>query len=179
MLNQHNVSFISVFILLRRWYVIWQVLFQKLRLSSFLTLFSVTHRHLEDVFLGAPTQDRAPAKLIVWLVLEKKTLSCLLCHASDSVCFTANTQMTNLSFQLLVRRRSLFLFFLDSSSLFLLDWLGTHLFGRALTRSHKLLFLPKTTFLDAFLKKRMAPPSWKPEGIAKCRLEICNWVVRN
>ena len=100
-------------------------------------------------------------------------------HASDRVCFTANTQMTNFSFQVLVRRRSLFLIVLDSRSLFLLDWLGTHLFGRVLTRSHKLLFLPMTTFLDAFLKKRMAPPSWKPEGIANCRLEICIWVVRN
>ena len=153
MLNQHNVSFISVFILLRRWYVIWQVLFQKLRLSSFLTLFSVTHRHLEDVFLGAPTQDRAPAKLIVWLVLEKKTLSCLLCHASDSVCFTANTQMTNLSFQLLVRRRSLFSIFLDSSSLFLLDWLGTHIFGSTLTRSHQLFFLPMDYFFGCVLEE--------------------------
>ena len=116
------------------------------------------------------------AKLIVWLV-DKKKLSCVWCHASDRVSFTANTQMNNFSFQVLVRRRSLFLIVLDSRSLFLLDWLGTHLFGRALTRSHRLLFLPMTTFLDAFLKKRMAPPSWKPEGIAKCRLE--NWVVRN
>ena len=118
------------------------------------------------------------AKLIIWLVL-KKTLSCVWCHASDRVCFTANTQMTNFSFQVLVRRRSLFLIFLDPSSLFLLDWLGTHLFGRTLTRSHKLFFLPMDYFLDAFLKKRMAPPSWKPEGIANCRLEICIWVVRN
>ena len=62
------------------------------------------------------------AKLIIWLVL-KKTLSCVWCHASDRVCFTANTQMTNFSFQVLVRRRSLFLIFLDPSSLFLLDWL--------------------------------------------------------
>ena len=33
--------------------------FRKLRLSSFSTLFSIEHRHLEDVFLGAPSQDRA------------------------------------------------------------------------------------------------------------------------
>ena len=175
MLNQHNFSFISVFIMLRRWYVIWQVLFQKLRPSSFSTLFSMEHRHLEDVFLGAPSQDRA--RQTDCLTCGQKKLSCVWCHASDRVSFTANTQMTNFSFQVLVRRRSLFLIVLDSRSLFLLDWLGTHLFGRALARSHKLLFLPMTTFLDAFLKKRMAPPSWKPEGIAKCRLE--NWVVRN
>ena len=179
MLNQHNVSFISVFILLRRWHVIWQVLFQKLRLSSFTTLFSIEHRRLEDVFLGAPSQDRA--RQTDCLTCAQKTLSCVWCHASDRLCFTANTQMTNFSFQVLVRRRSLFLIFLDLSSLFLLDWLETHLFGRALTRSHKLFFLPWWTILfwDAFLKKRMSPPSWKPEGIAKCRLQICNWVVRN
>ena len=175
MLNQNNVSFISVFILLRRWYVIWQVLFQKFRLSSFSTLFSIEHRISKTSFWARPLKIEH-AKLIVWLV-DKKTLSCVWCHASDRVSFTANTQMTNFSFQVLVRRRSLFLIVLDSRSLFLLDWLGTHLFGRALTWSHKLLFLPMTTCLDAFLKKRMAPPSWKPEGIAKCRLE--NWVVRN
>ena len=95
------------------------------------------------------------AKLIIWLVL-KKTLSCVWCHASDWVCFTANTQMTNFSFQLLVRRRSLFLIFLDSSSLCLLDWLGTHLFGRALTRSHKLFFLP----MDYFFGMRSWRNAW-------------------
>ena len=92
------------------------------------------------------------AKLIVWLVL-KKTLTCVWCHASDRVCFTANTQMTNFSFQVLVRRRSLFSIFLDSSSLFLLDWLGTHLFGRALTRSHKLFFLPMDYFFGCVLEE--------------------------
>ena len=178
MLNQHNVSFISVFILLRRWHVIWQVLFQKLRLSSFLTLFSIEHRHIEDVFLGAPSQIKH-AKLIVWLVL-KKTLSCVWCHASDKMCFTENTQMTSFSFQLLVRRRSLFLIFLDSSFPFfcVIDW--EHIFLSAPLQDRTSFFSCSwTTFLDAFLKKRMASPSWKPEGIAKCRLEICIWVVRN
>ena len=92
------------------------------------------------------------AKLIVWLV-DKKKLSCVWCHASDRVSFTANTQMTNFSFQVLVRRRSLFLIVLDSRSLFLLDWLGTHLFGRALTRSHKLLFLPMDYFFGCVLEE--------------------------
>ena len=95
------------------------------------------------------------AKLIVWLVL-KKTLNCVWCHASDKVCFTANTQMTSFSFQVLVRRRSLFLIFLDSSSLSLLDWLETHLFGRALTRSHKLFFLP----MDYFFGMRSWRNAW-------------------
>ena len=94
------------------------------------------------------------AKLIVWLVL-KKTLSCVWRHASDRVCFTANTQMTNFSFQVLVRRRSLFLIILDSTSIFLLEleWLGTHLFGRALTRSHKLFFLPMAYFFGCVLEE--------------------------
>ena len=84
---------------------------------------------------------------------KKKTLSCLLCHASDRVCFTANTQMTNFSFQLLVRRRSLFSIFLDSSSLFLPDWLGTHIFGSTLTRSHQLFFLPMDYFFGCVLEE--------------------------
>ena len=156
MLNQHNVSFISVFILLRRWYVTWQVLFQKLRPSSFSTLFSIKHRHLEGVFLGASSQDRArQTDCDVWLVL-KKTLSCVWCHASDRVCFTANTPMTNFSFQVLVRRRSLFSIFLDSTSIFLFDWLGTHLFGRTLTRSQKLFLLP----MDYFFEMRSWRNAW-------------------
>ena len=92
------------------------------------------------------------AKLIIWLVV-KKTLSYVRCHASDQVCFTANTQMTSFSFQILVRRRSLFLIFLDSDSLFLLDWLGTHFFGRTLTRSHKLFFLPMDYFFGCVLEE--------------------------
>ena len=92
------------------------------------------------------------AKLIIWLVV-KKTLSYVRCHASDQVCFTANTQMTSFSFQILVRRRSLFLIFLDSGSLFLLDWLGTHFFGRTLTRSHKLFFLPMDYFFGCVLEE--------------------------
>ena len=92
------------------------------------------------------------AKLIIWLVV-KKTLSYVRCHASDQVCFTANTQMTSFSFQIPVRRRSLFLIFLDSDSLFLLDWLGTHFFGRTLTRSHKLFFLPMDYFFACVLEE--------------------------
>ena len=93
------------------------------------------------------------AKLIVWLVL-KKTLSGGWWHASDRVCFTANTQMASFSVQVLVRRRSLFSIFLDSSSLFfLLDWLETHLFGRALTKSHMLFSCPWTTFLGCVLEE--------------------------
>ena len=154
MLNQHSVSFISVFILLRRWrYVIWQVLFQKLRLSSFSTLFSIEHRHLEDVFFGRAL-SRSSTCTPNWLFdLCSKKHWVVWCHASDKVCFTANTPMTNFSFQVLVRRRSLFSIFLDSSSLFLLDWLGTHLFGRALTRSHKLFFLPMDYFFGCVLEE--------------------------
>ena len=96
--------------------------------------------------------EHVHAKLIVWLVL-KKTLSCVWCHASDKVCFTAKTQMTNFSFQVLVRRRSLFSIFLDSSSLFLLDWLGAHLSGRSLTRSHNLFFLPMDYFFGCVLEE--------------------------
>ena len=92
------------------------------------------------------------AKLIIRLVV-KKTLSYVRCHASDQVCFTANTQMTSFSFQILVRRRSLFLIFLDSDSLFLLDWVGTHFFGRTLTRSHKLFFLPMDYFFGCVLEE--------------------------
>ena len=79
-------------------------------------------------------------------------------HASGRVCFTANTQMTNFSFQ--VRQRS---HPLNTSF-----WADPYKIAQVFFPAHGLLFW------DAFLKKRMAPPSWKPEGIAKCRLECCN-----
>ena len=85
-------------------------------------------------------------------------------HASDRVCFTANTQMTNFSFQ--VRRRSLFFNFFGLS-LHFFSW--THPFGPNLTRSHIFFSCPWTTFLGCVLE----------ETHGKCRLEICNWVLRN
>ena len=104
----------------------------------------------------------------------------IVSHASDRVCFTANTQMTNFLFQALVRRRSLFFNFFGLYLHFFSwvirntsFWARPYEIAQAFFPAHGLLFG------DAFLKKRMAPPSWKPEGIAKCRLEICNWVVRN
>ena len=120
----------------------------------------------------------------------KKTVSCecevfynithIDWHYVTSVCFTANTQITNFSFQIIVGRKSLFFYFFGLYIHFFREWMGTHLFGRALPRSHKLFFwCPWITFLDAFLKKRMAPPTWNSERSAKCWIEICNWVVLN
>ena len=41
-------------------------------------------------------------------------------------------------------------------------------------------FLPMDYFFGCVLEETHGTtPTWKPEGIAKCRLEICNWVVRN
>ena len=87
------------------------------------------------------------AKRIVWLVL-KKTLSCVWCHASDRVCFTENTQMTSFSFQLLVRRRSLFFNFFGLYLNFFAWLIGNTSFwarpykiAQAFFRAHGLLFL--------------------------------------
>ena len=79
-------------------------------------------------------------------------------HYVTSVRFTANTQITNFSFQVLVRRKSLFFNFLDSTSIFLLsEW--KHIFLGAPSQDRTSVFpCYWTTFLDAFLKKRMAAP---------------------
>ena len=64
---------------------------------------------------------------------NQKTLSCkcgvfytitrIDWHYVTSVCFTANAQITNFSFQVLIRRKSLFFNFLDSTSIFFLsEW---------------------------------------------------------
>ena len=113
------------------------------------------------------------AKLIVMFDLcSKKTLSCVWCHASDRVCFTANTHMTNFSFQVLVRRRSLFSIFLDSTSIFLFAWLGTHLFGRTLTRSHKLFFLPMDYFFGCVLEETHGTTFLEARG--DCKMQAGN-----
>ena len=118
----------------------------------------------------------------VWCLLHNFAHSLTLCHMhqTECMCFTANTQMTNFLFQALVRRRSLFFNFFGLYLHFFSwvigntsFWARPYKIAQAFFPAHGLLFW------DAFLKKRMAPPSWKPEGIAKCRLECCNWVVRN
>ena len=117
----------------------------------FNVIFDGTSPSRRRLFGRALSRSSTPNWLFdLW---SKKTLSYVRCHASDQVCFTANTQMTSFSFQILVRRRSLFLIFLDSGSLFLLDWLGTHFFGRTLTRSHKLFFLPMDYFFGCVLEE--------------------------
>ena len=92
----------------------------------------------------------------VWCLLHNFAHLLTLCHMHQTVCFTANTQMTNFSFQVLVHRRSLCSIFLDFTSIFFLECLGTHLFGRALTRSQKPFFLP----MDYFFGMR----SWRNAG---------------
>ena len=53
--------------------------------------------------------------------------------------------------------------------------MDTHLlWARPLKIAHVFFLRPWSTFLDAFLKKRMAPLTWKSEGSAKYRIEICN-----
>ena len=112
----------------------------------------------------------------------KKTLSCecgvfykithIDWHYVTSVCFTANTQITNFSFHF-------HFIFLDSTFIFFAsEW--EHIFLGAPSQDRTSVFsCPWITFLDAFLKKRMAPPTWNSERSAKCWIEICNWVVLN
>ena len=120
---------------------------------------------------------------------NQKTLSCecgvfykithINWHYVTSVCFTTNTQITNFSFQLIVGPKSLFFILLDSTSIFFSsEW--EYIFLGAPSQDRTRFFsCPWITFFDAFLKKRMAPPTWNSERSAKCWIEICNWVVRN
>ena len=122
---------------------------------------------------------------------NKKTLSCecgvfftikrIDWNYVTSVRFTANTQITNFSFQVLIRRKSLVFNFLDSTSIFFLsEW--KHIFLGAPSQDRTSFFRCYwTTFLDVFLKKRMAAlmQLGSRKGVLKCGEEICNWVVRN
>ena len=99
---------------------------------------------------------------------NKKTVSCecgvfftikrIDWNYVTSVRFTANTQITNFSFQVLIRRKSLVFNFLDSTSIFFLsEW--KHIFLGAPSQDRTSFFRCYwTTFLDVFLKKRMAAP---------------------
>ena len=104
-------------------------------------------------------------------------------HYVTSVCFTANTlntlQITNFSFQIIVGRKSLFCIFLDSTSIFFESKWEHNFLGAPSQDRTSFFSCPWITFLDAFLKKRMAPPPGIRERSAKCWIEICNWVVRN
>ena len=120
---------------------------------------------------------------------NKKTLSCkcgvfytitrIDWHYVTSVCFTANTQITHFSFQVLVRRKSLFQFF--GLYLHFFSWVnGNTCFWARPSKIAQASFLPMDYFFGCVLEETHGTtPTWKPEGIAKCRLEICNWVVRN
>ena len=98
----------------------------------------------------------------------QKTLSCkcgvfytitrIDWHYVTSVRFTANTQITNFSFQVPSTSKIIIFHFLDSTSIFFLsEW--KHIFLGAPFQD-RTSFSPCywTTFVDAFLKKRMAAP---------------------
>ena len=117
----------------------------------------------------------------VWCLLHNFAHSLTLCHMHQTECVLLQTHKWLIFFSGTSTSTIIIIqfFWTLPPFFFLSDWKHIFSFGRALKKSHQLFSCPWTTFLDAFLKKRMAPPSWKPEGIAKCRLEICNWVVRN
>ena len=110
------------------------------------------------LFVIRLTKIKQTKKHWVVSVVSFTQLRALTGIMSHPVRFTANTQITNFSFQVLVRRKSLFFNFLDSTSIFLLsEW--KHIFLGAPSQD-RTSFFPCywTTFLDAFLKKRMAAP---------------------
>ena len=76
-------------------------------------------------------------------------------HASDRVCFTANTQMTNFSFQVLVRRRSLFfIFFGLYLKFFAWGIIGkTSFLGAPLQDRTSFFLCPWSTFLGCVLEE--------------------------
>ena len=100
---------------------------------------------------------------------------------STSVRFTANTQITNFSFQVMSTSKIIIFQFFGLYLHFFLEWMETHLFGRALPRSHKLFPLLLDYFCGCVLEETHGSTNvtWKSEGSAKCGEEICNWVVRN
>ena len=56
-----------------------------------------------------------------------------------------------------------------------LEWMETHLFwARPFKIAQAFFTALGLLFLDAFLKKRMAPPTWQSKGSPKCRIEMCN-----
>ena len=139
--------------------------------------------HVQDTCCIKTNENKTTTKKTLsceWCLLHNFAHSLTLCHMHQTECVLLQTHKWLIFlFQALVRQRSLFFNFFGLYLFFFLsDWkqifLGAPLQNRtSFFPAHGLLFW------DAFLKKRMAPPSWKPEGIAKCRLEICNWVVRN
>ena len=114
-------------------------------------------------------QTKGNTELWVWCLLHSyahcltlRDICVLYCKYTNNKSFISGTSTSKII---------IFQFFGLNFHLFP-EWLELHLFGRALSRSHKLFSCPWTIFLDAFLNKRMAQPTWKSKGIAKCRVEI-------
>ena len=120
-------------------------------------------------------QTKENRKLWVWCLLHSYAHCLTLRHIC--VLYCKHTNKCFISGR--VRRKSLFFSIFWTRPPFFSWVIGNTPYWRALSRSHKLFSCPWTTFLDAFLKKHMAQPTWKSKGIAKCRVKICNWVVRN
>ena len=122
-------------------------------------------------------KQKKNSELCVWCLLN----DCAHWLCVTSLCPTANTQITNFPFQVLVRHY-FFVIFFGFYLHFFPEQMERLFFGGAPEQDHTSRFFPAlawTTLLDAFLKKRMAPSTWKSEGSEKCRVEIYNWVVRN
>ena len=119
---------------------------------------------------------------------------CLLTHlsahwltlCSASVCSTVNTKITNFSISGTSTSKIVYFFhFLDSTSNFFLTVNGTFL-GAPFQGRKTFFLLYWYYFLDAFLKKRMAPSTLLEVGSEELNGEnrhlyqdYCNWVVRN
>ena len=86
-----------------------------------------------------------------------------------SLCSTANTQITN--YFISGTSTSIIIIFQFLEIFFLSEW--EHVFLGAPSQNHTNFFpCPWITFLDAFLKKRMAPSTWKSEGVLNVGLKF-------
>ena len=131
------------------------------------------------VVILRPIKIKQTKKLWVVIVVSFTQLRALTSIMSHQ-CVLLQTQITNFSFQVLVRRKSLFFQFFGLHLHFFLEHEWKHVFLGAPSQDRISFFSCRlTTFLDAFLKKRMAPPTWKSQWNAICWVQICNWVVRN
>ena len=115
-------------------------------------------------------------ELWVWCLLHSyahcltlRHICVLYCKRTNNKSFISGTSTSKII---------IFQFFWTQSPFFFLsDW--KHIFWARPLKIAQAFFLPLDYFFGCVIEETHAQPTWKLIGIAKCRVKICNWVVRN
>ena len=108
---------------------------------------------LQNTCCNKINENKTTKNKVVIVVSNLQRYARLLTFCHISVFYCKHTKKLTFLFQVLVHRKSLFFSFLASTSIFFLSGWKHIFFGRALSRSHKLFFLPLDYFFGCVLEE--------------------------